>query len=457
MKQLFAIIKITILSATRSYVFQTLLAALIICAIGLPLLLTGDGTPLSHIRLTLDYTVSVISVIIILSILWMSCSVMNQDLDQYQMHIVSVKPISRTKIWLGKFLGILLIHTILLGITFVVFFIYIFYDLKNSNYSEKDISSIEKNILTGRKKVFPELSYINKEFHKKWTEKQKEMKDSGKTLTPAENEYLKISTYYQTITQGGQVEPEKDKIFEFNDTKQRNEIVLKFRIFVGEPDLIERQNKPTAKGCWQYFDFTTSKYITIENSDRLYVSNIFYEINIPGDNISSKGKIRLKYINESKGTSVFFQLTESPILFITDTSFLFNYLRAFIVIFLSLVMVTGIGCAFGGIFSFPIAVFVLIAYLLTGSISNFIISSEAAGNISGTNTNPGISLSRNLLNIIAPLNKFEISEDLSNGALIANDKIVNLILWYIILRELPLILISIFVYSKRELGLIIKK
>ena len=72
----------------------------------------------------------------------------------------------------------------------------------------------------------------------------------------------------------------------------------------------------------------------------------------------------------------FFQLAESPVLFITQTSFFSNYIRAFFVVFLSLVLITGIGCAVGGIFSFPIAIFALTAYLLTGSISNYIILSE---------------------------------------------------------------------------------
>ena len=132
-------------------------ALLVICSIVLSLLLTGDGTAISHIKLSLDYTISITAFILILSILWLTCTIMNHDLDQYQMHIVAVKPLSRMTIWFGKFLGILIVHTVLLAISFTVFYIYLFFELNNSDYSKEDIKQIKQNILTGRNKIYPNL------------------------------------------------------------------------------------------------------------------------------------------------------------------------------------------------------------------------------------------------------------------------------------------------------------
>ena len=69
-----------------------------------------------------------------------------------------------------------------------------------------------------------------------------ELKKSGKILSESETQYIRNSIYYQAITQSGQVEPLKNKVFEFENSNflPHQNIILKFRIFVGEPDLIAK-------------------------------------------------------------------------------------------------------------------------------------------------------------------------------------------------------------------------
>jgi hypothetical protein len=458
MTAFFSIIKNTYFYTVRSFIFQTLLIILIICSIGLPLLLTGDGTPLSHIKVTIDYSIWIISFILISSSLWLSCSIMNYDFDNYQMHMVAVKPVRMSIVWLGKFTGLLLIHLILLLISFMVFYLVLSFDLKSSKYSQESIIEINEKILTGREQIFPNLEKIGILFEEKWNKKKEELTRKGEILSKEELNKLKGTTYYQTLTQEGEVESKKTKLFEFQNLNNisTTNIILKFRIYVGDINIIERQNKPTASCFWEIKNPETEKFDLIPNSQKSFVSNIFYELKLPSGYTDKNGNVTVRCSNES-GTSVFFQLNESPLLLVKKTTFLNNYFRAFVVIALCLIFILGLGCSIGSIFSFPIAVFAVISYLLIGAISNFILVTDSSGHSLSENSSFGGKLSNSILHVIVPLQKFQSSENLSTGQLIANNQIWKIIFDFILLKEFPLIFICIYIYSKRELGLIIKK
>ena len=452
------IIKNTCLYTIRSFVFQTLLALLILCSIGLPMILSGDGTPLSHIKITIDYTVWIISFILIASSLWLSCNIMSFDLDSYQMHMISVKPVSKSIVWLGKFTGLLIIHLILLFIAFTVFFIVLTFDIKSSNYSTETSNEIKEKIFTGRDDIFPNLTHINKAYKKEWETQKTELTKKGEILSKERLRKIKVAAYYQAMTQEGEIEPQKNRSFAFHDLKSTNtsDITLKFRIYVGDINMIERQNKPTASSFWEIKNPKTKKYDLINNSKMNYISNIFYELKLPAGYANENGIVTVRCVNKSN-TSIFFQLNESPLFLVKKVSFLNNYVRAYLVIALSLVFILGIGCSFGSIFSYPIAVFTVISYLLVGSISNFILLTESSGNSLSVKNKFGDKLSSNILHLIIPLQKFESSNLLSSGQFISNKQIFNLIFYLILMKEFPLIIICIYIYSKRELGLIIKK
>ena len=62
-----------------------------------------------------------------------------------------------------------------------------------------------------------------------------------------------------------------------------------------------------------------------------------------------------------------------------------------------------------------------------------------------------------LLKVVIPLQNFDVSSVIADGVLVEWSWIGGLILNMIVLRALPLVLLGIFLYRKRELGLIIRK
>jgi ABC-type transport system involved in multi-copper enzyme maturation permease subunit len=51
-----------------------------------------------------------------LATLWLGCGTLARDVEECQIQVVAVKPISRWQIWLGKWLGIMSLNAVLLGL-----------------------------------------------------------------------------------------------------------------------------------------------------------------------------------------------------------------------------------------------------------------------------------------------------------------------------------------------------
>ena len=104
----------------------------------------------------------------------------------------------------------------------------------------------------------------------------------------------------------------------------------------------------------------------------------------------------------------------------------------------------------------PVAVFMVFSYLLFGIFAQFLVGS-GADSIEGLSGFVGYWISRFLLIIIIPMQNFEVSGFISNGELIEFSLIGKLIFQYFILKALPLFLLGIWLYRRREMGLVIRK
>ena len=115
MQSVLAIAGLTWKAASRFRLIWVLGGLLLGAVVLLPLLIKDDGTARGFIQITLTYTLSVIGILLGLSTLWLACGTMARDIEECQMQMVVVKPIARWQIWLGKWLGLLLVNGSLLA------------------------------------------------------------------------------------------------------------------------------------------------------------------------------------------------------------------------------------------------------------------------------------------------------------------------------------------------------
>src|SRR5271156_5723871 len=115
MNKIATIAGLTWKAAFRYRLFWILLALLAAAVVGLPLLLKSDGTAKGLVQILLTYTLSATATLLGFATLWLSCGTLARDVEECQMQMVTVKPIARWQVWLGKWLGILGLNAMLLA------------------------------------------------------------------------------------------------------------------------------------------------------------------------------------------------------------------------------------------------------------------------------------------------------------------------------------------------------
>ena len=134
MTAFFAIVKLTCKSVVRSHIFQILLGVLLFTIVVLPMTVVGDGTARAHIQVSLQYCLGSVSFLLSISTIWLGCFIMGTDVESYQLHMVITKPVSRIKVWLGKCVGIIIVHTILLLISTGLVYVLILLQFYNPDF-----------------------------------------------------------------------------------------------------------------------------------------------------------------------------------------------------------------------------------------------------------------------------------------------------------------------------------
>jgi hypothetical protein len=459
----FSIVRLTIKTIIRTKFLKIILFLILISSILFPIYLNGDGTLASEIQVSIEYSLLSVSIILTLSSVWIACLIMNFDIIGYQLHMISVKPIRRSTVWLGKYTGIVIIYAILLLISSLIIFFIISQKTNGTAYPENIIHNVNENIFSGRKSYYPHLTNIKKEYNDELKKQEQITLEKNEKPTPFELRKIKRDILYSIISQKGRVSANSEKIFTFKNISNisSGNIILQYRPFINAIETISRQKNRVSRGIWyvkQYTQNGNSEFLKLNNNEKL-VSNRLYKINLPLKNyISSKNTITLKFKNLDATQPIFFMLVNSPELKIKYTGFLSNFFRCFLVSFIGLILIIAISCSIGGIFSFPIAIFCIVAYLMFGSIGSFILSDSPEDNPNMTiETKIGYNLSNVILKGITPIQKFQLYDYLSHGKLIEYRIIKNIILRYVLIQLLVFMALGIYIYSKKELGSIIKK
>ena len=81
----------------------------------LPSVMVGDGTLAGRIRTFLDYSFSVVSALLSLVVIFLAVGLVSGDVRDKHVFIVCVKPLGRWQYVLGRWLGIVLLSSMLLG------------------------------------------------------------------------------------------------------------------------------------------------------------------------------------------------------------------------------------------------------------------------------------------------------------------------------------------------------
>ena len=483
MRSFIAIVKLTLRSAMRSHIFQMLLGVLILCVALIPTTV-GGSTAMDFIRVSLLYSLSSVATILSLSTLWVGCHVMSSDIDDYRLHMVVSKPISRVTIWFGKWMGVLLLHLFLLFIASAAIYGVVMWRFNHGKFSDAERTRIRLEVLVGRRVFMPERRDYERLAYER---RDAKIRLAGRSVSPREQDRILKACLKELIAEDSEVKPayyevtlpDGSKDVKFSESKFRTwvfrnvppdatrALYLRYRPFVGK--VRSEEQRETAVGWFIYVPRMTRGGAAQDESggDQRFpfylpptkvMGGEFHEIPLRGDVgiVSPNGEVRIGVYNlDPKFASQFYQPGDGPKLLIEVTSFLGNYARAVLVLGLQLVMMSLLSCAFGGFLTLPTAVFVSTSYLVFGYMASFM--TDPGYYVSSEIDEAGQGISRWLLNVIVPLERFDVTDLVASGELVEWSLVWNIALSCLLLRTLPWVLGGIYFYWRREIGLEIKK
>lgn len=491
MTALWAIIKLTCKSAIRSYIFILLLLILLICVVAIPYTISGDGTAWGFIQISLKYSLGIVGFILSLSTIWLSCSSMTQDVESYQLHMVISKPVSRMTIWIGKWLGVIIINSVLLLISSAIVYGLIIWQFNSKSFTEKEKKRVENEVMVGRRvfeAVVPDLTEIaRKEYKRRLELAKKSGSNLGSIKTSKEETIKKIKK--ELIAGLAEIKPGMRGTRAWNykglNPKMEAPLYLRYRPYIGK---ISSKDQRETMGLWAALMTVKRKPPSQSKSavgplkekaqpdiinvlvpkspyPEKIMCGVYNEATMRPTIISPKGEVTVAFTNFDPQRKTIFIQAPGPKLLIQISGFFENYLRAVSILLLRIVFLAGIGCAVASFLSMPTAIFMVMSYILIGSLASYLIGSNQKLMESGGDFMTSLSLiekighyvSQALLLFVIPIQNFEVSDQIANGYLIEFSYMAILFFQFFVLRGLPLILFGIWLYRRREMGLVIRK
>jgi ABC-type transport system involved in multi-copper enzyme maturation permease subunit len=114
-RPMFAMAWLTIKAALRYRLVQILAVLLLVAVVFLPAIVKHDGTARGFTQILLTYSMGSVTLLLGFATLWLACGTLARDVEECQMQMVAVKPIARWEIWLGKWLGLVLLNVVVVG------------------------------------------------------------------------------------------------------------------------------------------------------------------------------------------------------------------------------------------------------------------------------------------------------------------------------------------------------
>ena len=476
-----AILKITVKAALRSNIFRVLLFILLLTIFLLPVSIVGDGTAESFIKISLNYCLSSISLILSLSTIWLACYIMATDIESYRIHMVISKPIARATIWLAKWTGVVMINSALLIISATTIYLMVMWHYSKIDFDKKEKERINNQILVGRRVFKPFVPTLNTKTNNLFQLRLDALAKEGRQLSEKEQLLLRDNIKNYLSSSEGEVKYGMTKIWRYKNLtglkKKKLPLYVRYRLY---PDKFDLKKQMQTYGIWavrvpektlaQYkknpHNSDKALFITKTDEPELLPCALFKEFSFFSSNvIDKKNQVIIAFINaDSSGNSLHFQTADGPDILVKITGFLENYIRAIFLIFLQIALLGAIACAFGGLLSMPVSITFVFAYLIMGAASQYLVnfynSLDPAVAAIKNNLNiydlVGRSLSSFLMLFIVPISEFNTANLLSSGELIELSFIADKFFFGFLLKGFTIMLLGIYLFSKREFGLVVK-
>lgn len=324
LSKIIAISGLTLRTAIRSRVFVLLIVMVVSCVAGLPFVLKSDGTAAGQAQLFIHYAFGLTITLLSIAAAWSAAGAISLEVANHQMHALVTKPVHAAEIWIGKWLGLMAINLVILGLAGGLIYGLLHWVTRNTGLPAKDQTSLHTEILAAHSLVSPE---------------QPAPSGAGRKLTA--------------------IPPGATQSWSFRVPERISSGDALFLQFQFATSRTERQMPVT--GLW---------LITADMATRplcapaAYTPHVGHTLKLPRVAPGQRLTVTYKNAETANPTTVLFAADTGAQLLIQESGFASNFIRALLLALARLAFFTALGLTIGALFSFPVAVFMSFAFLL---------------------------------------------------------------------------------------------
>ena len=359
-----AIAFLVVRTAVRSRLLLCLMGVLLLISIGLPLTIEGDGTALGEIRTLIEYTLGLSVIILGIAAVSVSCGAISREIEDRHIRLLVVKPVRSVQIWLGKWLGLLMLNSLLLCIVGMAVYAGIQWTMRAGRYSETERRSLREEQLAGRRRVLPEPEDVDGEIYSRFAELER----NHALPEPALHEELMRVLGRRILAERATVAPGESKQWVFSDL-QNVEAGERVRVRVNlAPSGVDRN---LLSGSWRLGSVSQPDALEVTMSDVLAKKGY---IEITAALTAGGQPLRVVFSNrDSEGAAtVVFDVDVGVELLASASGFEANLLRTFLVIFCHLALLSALGLTAGCLFSLPVATFLSASLVFVAMMGHYV-------------------------------------------------------------------------------------
>jgi ABC-type transport system involved in multi-copper enzyme maturation permease subunit len=455
MQRLLAITWLTWKAAFRFKLFLVVAVLLLVSVVGLPLLIKDDGTARGFTQILLTYTLSTVSGLLGLSTLWLACGTLARDIEECQMQVVAVKPIARWQIWVGKWLGIMSLNAVLLGLAGLSIFCLLQW---RASRLPPDLQKVLHNeVLVARGSAKP--PNVDKEIdaatEQALQDRLAKVRVDRADLTEVRKQIREqVKADYQLVPPGYTKRWKIDLGLAKNYLRDRP---LYLRIKFNTAD---KSPTGTFGGLWA---------VGMPGKTPLWRSEVmslapdtFHEFAIDPNLFEENGMLTVQFFNGNE-TALLFPLDEGIEVLYREGGFGLNFVRGLGIIFCWMSLLAALGLASASFLSFPVAAFCSVGALTLVFASGTMANAVSEGTVANYNAEKGtkgwspadvviIPTFRAVLKVISLAKDFSPIDSLSSGRSVTWEQLGLAFGQIVLLLSGVLALFGIFVFNRRELA-----
>jgi hypothetical protein len=453
----FAIALTSLRAAVRSRLAISLAAILLLTVVGLGLSIKGDGTLTGQTRILLYYTLGLSTFLLGTATLWTSCGGIAEEIKDKHIQLLVVKPVHRFQIWLGKWLGLVLLNTVLLALIGISVYTVLQIKIRRSNVQPADRLALNEDILTVRRSVLPRTESLKNEVLKRvgLLVKQHNISPRISRRGLCASVERRLRAEQSTVPPGGS----KQWIFDVPVNGARNgqdpnaTYSLRVRLYPANRSMTPLKGKWTVGWRENLTAFSHPMENRWENE---------YRFSVPSSALCPGEAAFVKFENgdRQQSSTVVLDPERNVELLIRESSFEMNLMRTLLILLGHLSLVAALGLTASTVFSFPVATFVTVSMMIVSLMGHY--AAVTAGEPTDPHAKPeepslfafvAERVMERLEVVIEPAVRLDPLDPLSDGVLVSWSFTGRAGMILMVLYPAVSFLIGAYLLKRRELAL----